>query len=126
MNIVERNITMDEFRKEQFESFAAPPFGAALHDGVFMEMHVNRVVVLDLVGALAGSESRKLRVHINRVIERGERTIVINLKSVTKVDPTGLGELISCYVSIIHSGGAMLLANPPRQFCRLVERAKFL
>jgi anti-anti-sigma regulatory factor len=125
MHIVERSITLDEFREERLEPFEAHPFGGAIRHWVLMEGQMSRIVVLDLVGALAGSESHELRVHTKRLIERGERTIVINLKLVTKADQIGLAELISCYISIIQSGGAMLLANPPRKFGRFVAGMKF-
>ena len=122
MHIVERVITLDEFRAERFEPFAGPPFGAS----VLMKNQMSHYVVLDLVGALMGSESHELVVRAKRLIENGERTIVINLKSVTTVDEWGLGELIGCYMNIVGSGGAILLANPPSQFCQFIAKAKFL
>jgi anti-anti-sigma factor len=117
MEITERNLTLDKFTEEQFVPFSEHPFWVVpLQESDFTERGINHCVVLDIGGRLVGPECQELVEHIKRLIEKGERIIVINLKAVISVDEWGVGSLVSCYVSIKNSGGAWLLANPSRKF----------
>lgn len=121
MHIIERRLILDEFNAERFEPFERHPFLA----GELMRKQMSHYIVLDIVGALAGSQSNDLVLHTERLIARRERAIVINLKSVTKVDDWGLGTLVRCYINIAGSGGDVLLANPSKTMCKHVGQGRW-
>ena len=74
------------------------------------------VAVLDLKGRIRISGGT-LALHrsIRCLVEEGKTKILLNLAGVTHIDSTGLGELISSYVTLSNKGGQIKLV-------RLTER----
>ena len=126
MQITERDITMDAFIEEEFVPFTEPPFGATLQKRDFIKRGMKHCVVLDISGRLVDPKCKELFMHVKRLIEKGEQMIVLNIEAVNTVDRSGVGSLVSCYVSIINSGGALLLANPTRKFQDYFKCMRFL
>lgn len=57
---------------------------------------VGDVVVLDLDGPLVvGVGDRVLRQEMNSLVVEGRRKILLNLSEVTRIDSTGIGELVA-------------------------------
>jgi len=90
MDIIECCITVDEFKEEQFEPFVEPPFGFAISALIQRQRQLSHYVVLNLVGALKYPDCRDLRATTKRRNNNGDRGIVINLKSVTRVDSSAM------------------------------------
>jgi len=126
MRVTERTLTLDECRGELFEPYQEPCFWDVLDCEFLMAKEIGHVVVLDLAGGLEGSEAQEFLGRIQRLIERGERTIVVNLGALTKVDSVLLGELVVSYGTLKRIGGAMPLVNAPKHFRQLVASMKFL
>jgi anti-sigma B factor antagonist len=126
MGVTERTLTLDECRSELFESFQMPCFWDTLDFELLGTQKRGHVVVLDFVGTLLRSEKQELHARIKRLVERGERTIVLNLQALTKVDSAGLGELVQAMTTVIRAGGTMPLVHAPRHFRHLVASMKFL
>ena len=76
------------------------------------------VAVLDLKGRIRISGGT-LALHrsIRCLVEEGKTKILLNLAGVTHIDSTGLGELISSYVTLSNKGGEIKLVH-------LTERLK--
>jgi len=76
------------------------------------------VAVLDLKGRIRISGGT-LALHrsIRCLVEEGKTRILLNLAGVTHIDSTGLGELISSYVTVSNKGGLIKLVH-------LTERLK--
>ena len=74
------------------------------------------VAVLDLRGRIRMSGGA-LALHrsIRCLVEEGKTKILLNLAGVTHIDSTGLGELISGYVTVSNKGGQI-------KFVHLTER----
>lgn len=54
------------------------------------------IVILDLIGKITiGEGSNKLRDEVNRLLESGEKEIILNFEQATYLDSSGIGELIS-------------------------------
>ena len=68
------------------------------------------VAVLDLKGRIRISGGT-LALHrsIRCLVEEGKTKILLNLAGVTHIDSTGLGELISSYVTLSNKGGQIKL-----------------
>src|SRR5215213_6486300 len=70
------------------------------------------VVVLDLRGRIRISGGTlALHTSIRCLVEEGKRKILLNLAGVTRIDSTGLGELISSYVTLSHKEGQIKLVH---------------
>jgi len=84
-----------------------------------MKMNVREVrgvSILDLKGKITiGSGDVQLRETINKLAEDGKKNILINMKDVTTIDSSGIGELVGCYTSVTNKGGKLkLLHLPPK------------
>ncbi|GBC77085.1 Anti-sigma-B factor antagonist [bacterium HR08] len=77
---------------------------------------IGDVHLLDMEGRLTiGEGTAPFREAIHRVIQLGGRRLVLNLAGVTHMDSSGIGELVSAYMTASHLGGCVkLLHVPPR------------
>ena len=76
------------------------------------------VAVLDLKGRIRiNGGTLALHRSIRCLVEEGKTKILLNLAGVTHIDSTGLGELISSYVTVSNKGGQIKLIH-------LTERLK--
>ena len=73
--------------------------------------YVSDAVVLDLAGKLCVLE-HGLREEVKAHLDEGRRCFVLNLKSVTYVDSSGLGELITVWTSVRRANGRLTLLHP--------------
>jgi anti-sigma B factor antagonist len=70
------------------------------------------VVVLDLLGEIClGNENQQLKQTLRSLAEQNEKKIVLNLAGVTRIDSSGLGELVAGYATVTKAGGDMKLLN---------------
>src|ERR1043165_1711300 len=70
------------------------------------------VAVLDLKGRIRISGGTlALHKSIRCLVEEGKTKILLNLAGVTHIDSTGLGELISSYVTLSNKGGQINLVH---------------
>lgn len=80
---------------------------------------VGEVTVLDLSGrislgeALAFGAGSALALHdlVHDFVTKGSAKILLNLRHVTYIDSSGLGELVSCSTTVQNHGGQMRICN---------------
>jgi anti-sigma B factor antagonist len=74
------------------------------------------VTILDVQGKIAlGAGDGALHNAVLDSMNRGARNILMNLKDVSFIDSSGLGELVSSYQSVVNRGGLLkLLSVPPK------------
>ena len=83
------------------------------------------VTIVDLSGKIAlGESNRALHEAIKNLIDAGNKNILLNLKSVTLIDSSGLGELVASYASVERADGAMKLSNLSDRFIELITITK--
>jgi anti-sigma B factor antagonist len=83
------------------------------------------VSVVDLSGKIAlGESNRALHEAIRKLLDEGNKNILLNLANVTLIDSSGLGELVASYASAERSGGAMKLMNLSDRFIELIHMTK--
>jgi anti-sigma B factor antagonist len=71
-----------------------------------------KVAIIDLFGKLMGGpDADTFRSTIRGLIDRGKKNIVVNLSSVSWVNSTGVGILITGYTTLRKSGGDLKLLN---------------
>jgi anti-sigma B factor antagonist len=72
------------------------------------------ITVIDLFGRLTlGEGPAALRELLREVTTGGARKVVLNLKDVSFIDSSGLGELISSHVNAKHNGGSLKMVSVP-------------
>lgn len=85
------------------------------------------VTILKLSGRLVlGEESNELRSTIKRLVDSGDKKIIVDLSDVPYIDSAGLGTLVSAFASVTNSGGSMKLANISRKIHDILNITKLV
>jgi anti-sigma B factor antagonist len=72
------------------------------------------VTILDLKGKLTlGSGEQALRSTLQDALAAGATKVIINLKDVTTIDSTGVGELVGTYTTVTNRGAKLKLSTLP-------------
>jgi|SRR3989344_121721 len=69
------------------------------------------ITVLNLRGEVSINTSKELEKQINRLLNEGKVSILLNFQDVPYIDSTGLAMLIACLMKAQESGGIIKLAN---------------
>ena len=70
------------------------------------------VIIFDLKGKLTiGKGDVLLRKHIDESLGNDEKKIILNMKDVSYMDSSGVGELLSSFTSVNNRGGKLKLMN---------------
>lgn len=91
------------------------------------ERRKNSVVILDLKGQIRlGAGNLKLRAAIVELVDRGAKNVLLNLEEVTRIDSSGLGEIIAARAVLTKKGGELKLLHLTRQVRELMVITKLL
>lgn len=72
------------------------------------------VTILDLGGKITiGKGDVALREAVHQALTAGANSMLINLKDVTTIDSSGVGELVSAFTTVTNRGGKLKLVNLP-------------
>lgn len=78
--------------------------------------HAGDVAVVDIVGRITMVDgSGALREQMRTLMAEGHPKILVNLSGVSFMDSSGIGELVSGYVSVTNSHGRVKLAGLTRR-----------
>ncbi|HET9766754.1 MAG TPA: STAS domain-containing protein [Thermoanaerobaculia bacterium] len=82
------------------------------------QRQVDGVTVLDLKGKITiGTGDIALRNAVQDALNGGARAILLNLRDVSTIDSSGVGELVSAYTSVANRGAKLkLLGLPPKVY----------
>ena len=71
------------------------------------------VTILDLQGrATIGADSDLLSGHLQKLVAKGVRKLLVNLADVTQLDSSGVSAIVGTYVSLRRQGGSLKLLCP--------------
>jgi anti-sigma B factor antagonist len=74
------------------------------------------VKILDLKGKITiGVGDLHMREAIHETLAGGAKKILVNMKDVTTIDSTGVGELVGCYTTATNKGAKLKLVNLPEK-----------
>jgi anti-sigma B factor antagonist len=91
------------------------------------QRRVGDITVLDMVGKVTiDGTSNALHACIRDLLEKGQNQILLNLAGVAYIDSSGLGELISCHVTLNKSGGQMKILHLTQRLRELMTITKLL
>lgn len=83
------------------------------------------VLILDMNGRLTvGDEASKFRDRMSKVIDSGQRNVILNMGQVDYVDSTGLGAMVMIYTTLNRDGGKVKLLNLTRRSIELLVMTK--
>ena len=89
--------------------------------------HVNDVIIVDLAGRLVmGVGDELLREVMNELIAEDWKKIVLNLREVTIMDSTGIGEVVSGWKLARRFGASVKLLRPAPQVKRTLRLTQLL
>lgn len=89
------------------------------------EHDLSNVAVLDLSGRIdIGEGSVALRDAVRKLLDEGQKKILLNLAGVRSIDSSGLGELITAYVTAKNRGATLKLLNLTKRVDGLMQITK--
>ena len=89
--------------------------------------HVDDVIIVDLEGRLVmGVGDELLRDVMNAIVAEGWTKIVLNLRQVTIMDSSGIGEVVSSWKLAQRFGGAVKLLRPAPSVKRTLKLTQIL
>jgi len=75
---------------------------------------------------LGGHESDELRRELDRVFERGDRRLLVDLSGVPWLNSAGLGILLSAYSRMTEAGGTVRFSGAAERVRRILRTTKLL
>ncbi len=74
------------------------------------------VKIIELHGKITiGAGDLQMREAIHAALAGGAKKIVVDMKDVSTIDSSGVGELVGCYTTATHKGAKLkLMALPPK------------
>ena len=83
-------------------------------------------VVLDVTGKVTIGHDAQLRDAIGEASAAGAQNILLNMVGVSKLDSSGIGELVAAHTSIRRTGGRLLLVGLPEGVARVLQITNLL
>jgi anti-sigma B factor antagonist len=94
---------------------------------VIKSRQLDDVVILDISGRITlGDGTITLRETLQKLLNRGERKVLMNLEDVDYVDSAGLGELITAFTTVRAHGGQLKLLKLTHRIHDLLQITKLL
>jgi anti-sigma B factor antagonist len=69
--------------------------------------HADGISLVDVNGNLTSFESGAFREAIQRLLDQGQKNIILNLTGLNYLDSSGIGELVRNYLSVVKRNGSM-------------------
>jgi anti-sigma B factor antagonist len=86
---------------------------------------VGDVTVIDVAGRITlGEGSSTLRDALRDLVKTDHKKILLNLKEVSYIDSSGIGELVSAYTTITNQGGHLKLLGLTHRVKDLLQITK--
>jgi|SRR6185503_7728362 len=94
---------------------------------VISKRRIDGVMILDLQGGIRlGEENAYLHNTIRSLVNAGEKRVLLNLAEVTKIDSSGMGEVIAAWTTLQKAGGEVRLLNLTQSVEQLMLMTKLL
>lgn len=88
---------------------------------------IGKITVLEPKGKITiGSGDVLLRDTINETVSSGAKNLLVDLKGVSKMDSSGLGELVAAHNTVSANGGSIKLVNIPSKIFSIFGVAQII
>jgi len=88
------------------------------------ERRVSDVVIVDLKGRVLIDSTHPALDAVRKLLDQGERHILLNYEGVEFIDSAGIGEIVSCVAAANNVGASLKLLKPSPQLCQLLLRGQ--
>jgi len=93
----------------------------------FLNWEIDGVTVLTAIGRLTlGRATTEFRAVIQELIAEGKPNILLNLRELTHMDSSGIGELVAAHTACRENGGALKLIHLGRRTETLLQTISLL
>ena len=97
----------------------------ARHPMQITERTSGDVTILDLDGRMTRHDGYGiLKPHVGDLIRNGRHALLLNLQNVPYLDSSGVGELVSVFISVRNHGGVLKMLGPSERVAQLLAVAK--
>lgn len=94
---------------------------------VIKSRRLDDVVILDISGRITlGEGAVTLRESLLKLLNAGDRKLVMNLEDVDYIDSAGLGELVTAFTTVRAQGGQLKLLKLTHRIHDLLQITKLL
>lgn len=84
--------------------------------------HEQGVTIIEPKGKITiGEGDVALREAVFEALEAGARSILFNLKGVSTIDSSGIGEMVSAYTTVTNRGGQLKLCSLPAKVSDILQ-----
>ncbi|MDH3745377.1 MAG: STAS domain-containing protein [Acidobacteriota bacterium] len=87
---------------------------------------MDNTFVLDVTGRVTIEHDAQLREAIREAAESGARNVLLNMKGVTKLDSSGIGDLVAAQMAMSERGGRLLLVGLSEKLARVLQITNLL
>ncbi len=87
---------------------------------------MGKTVVIDVAGRVTIGHDVKLRDEIHRAVAEGARNVLLDMSRVTKLDSSGIGELVAAHVTMKNKEGRLLLVGLPGKIATVLQITQML
>lgn len=92
-----------------------------------VERERGAAVVIEIIGELtAPNNTERLLEMVRKNVEAGRRLLLVNLARCSRVDSSGLGELVTCLVSAARQDAVLRLTNVPQPIRGIMKLTNML
>lgn len=93
----------------------------------FNVREVSGVTIIDVSGRVTlGETNMALREQVNKAIDAGSKSILLNLAELNYMDSSGVGTLVGCYTSAQNREAKLKLLNLTKKMTELLAITKLL
>jgi anti-anti-sigma factor len=82
---------------------------------------MEETVVIDVAGRVTIGPDAKMRDAIHEAQAAGARNIIMNMERVTKLDSSGIGELVAAHTSVKKRNGRFILVGLSDRLARVLQ-----
>lgn len=85
------------------------------------------IVVIDVEGKIVlGDGDVQIKQAVDGLLQKGIKSVVLNLAKVPYLDSAGLGEIMRCFTALRRDGGNFKLLSPNQRIIDLLSITKLL
>ena len=87
---------------------------------------MEETVVIDVAGRVTIGFDAKMRDAIAAALDDGARNVIMNMERVTKLDSSGIGELVMAHTSVRQRGGRFILVALSERLAAVLQITQLL
>ena len=87
---------------------------------------MDQTVVLEIRGRVTIGHDAQLRDAIRQALDGGTRNVLLRMRYVTRLDSSGIGELVAAHTTVRRGGGRLLVAELPPKVAKVLQITNLL